>query len=108
MGLRRANIAQYAVMIHGYNLIIPDSSGEKQVGGVRTWRYVRARDRDEAVMTAIRVVANDEVFLNHIQNPAEFPPAFEATRVVVLERDDLHDGDGTALVFYIDTAEPEH
>lgn len=94
--------AQYAVMLHAFNLLIPNSSGDECIGGVRTWRYVRADDEEKAVQQAIALLARDEAFRQHIRNTDGFPPSFEATKVVKLERDDLPEGDGTGLVFYID------
>ena len=105
MRLRKPRPAQYAVMLHGYGLIIPSSTGDECVGGVRTWRYVRARDEVHAGRKAVDLLARDPSLLDHLRNPPDFPPAFEVTKVVVLERDDLLDGEGTGLVFYIDPAE---
>ena len=103
--MKRPKPAQYAVMLHARNLIIPSSTGEECVGGVRTWRYVHAEDEKKAVRAAIELLARNQSFLDHIRNPDDFPPSFEATKVVFLERDDLLDGEGTGLVFYIDTDE---
>ena len=102
---RAAKTAQYAVLLHGYNLVIPSSSGEECVGGVRTWRYVRASNASQAVRLAVALLEQDANFLDHVRNPADFPPAFEATKVIALEGDELLDGDGTGLVFYIDPDE---
>ena len=103
--MKQPKPAQYAVMLHGRNLIIPSSTGEECIGGVHTWRYVRAADEKQAVKAAIDLLAADQSLLDHIRNPKDFPPSFQATRVVFLERDDLLDGEGTGLAFYIDPDE---
>lgn len=105
MRLGKPKPAQYAVMLHAYDLIIPSSGGEECVGGVHTWRYVRARDEKRAAQAAIELLKNDASFREHIRNPADFPPSFEVTKIVALDRDDLPDGEGTGLVFYIDPDE---
>ena len=92
-------------MLHAYNIIIPSASGAEAMGGARTWRYVRGSSEEEAVAAAIKLLASDPTFRDHIRNPPDLQPQFEATRVVPLERDDLMDGDGTGLVFYIDPEE---
>ena len=101
--MKQPKPAQYAVMLHGRNLVIPGSTGEECIGGVHTWRYVRAEDEKQAVKAAVELLARDRSLLDHIRNPVDFPPSFEATQVVFLERDDLLEGEGTGLVFYIDT-----
>jgi hypothetical protein len=105
MRLKKTRPAQYAVMLHAYNIIVPNPTGGEDVGGVHTWRYVRAGSEAAAVAAAIKLLANDAAFRNHIRNPPGLQPHFEATQVIRLQREDLLEGDGTGLVFYIDPEE---
>ncbi len=94
---------RYAVMLHGFNLVLLDERGNARVGGLHTWCYVTAKDEADAIAVAVQSVRQNEVFLQEVQNASAFPPAFEAEEVVPLHRDELAVSEGTALVFYIDT-----
>jgi hypothetical protein len=99
---RRTRPPLWAVLLHARALFLLDSAGQQKTGGAYTWRFVAAADETAAVQRAIESLRASEVFKSQVRNDSANPPLFEAEEIRPTSMPDCR-GEGTAVVFYIDS-----